>query len=376
MLEYLLIAIFIGLDAFILTKSIKDKKQKRVLKRYPFISFIMPTFKDSHLIKKTIKSIIDSYKGKYEIIIINDCSTDKTKQVLEKLSKLYRFKRIDNTKNLGKVASVNKAAKLAKGEILFIVDTDVILNKESVDDMLARLESKKVAAATCHYKPIESSLLSKMQEMEYSLQTVLNNNAKIAVIGGCFAVKRSLFEKVGGLSEESITEDLDLGLKLQKEGFEIEQSMNRVGTYPPNNIKTLVKQELRWSSGTPQATYKHMDFISKRPFSKMLLVSFLVLAGLLYASIAPLDPKCMLGVCSLPGITPLLILLPLIFIPYVIFTDDLKENLKRPYFILAIILFAYIYFPFMMVMSVIGIVNGSFMYFKLKKGGTGWQGED
>lgn len=370
-------AIFLGLDAFILTRSIKDQKKKRVPKKYPFVSFIMPTFNDSHMIRKTLKSISDSYKGKSDITIINDCSTDNTKEVLKKLSKEYKFKLINNEKNLGKVASVNKAAKLAKGEILFVVDTDVILNKESVDDILARLESKKVAAAACHYKPIEPSLLSKMQEMEYSLQTVLNNNVKIAMIGGCFAIKKDIFKKVGYLSKENITEDLDLGLKIQKEGFEIEQSMHRVGTYTPQSIKTLVKQELRWSSGTPQATYKHMGFISKRPFSKMLLVAFLVLAGLLYASIAPLDPKCIFGVCSLPGITPLLIMLPLIFIPYAIFSDNLKVNIKKPHFILAIILFAYIYFPFMMVISIAGIANGSFMYFKLKKGGTvGWQGED
>ncbi len=365
-------AIFLGLDAFILTRSIRNKK-KRVPKKHPFISFITPTFNDCHMIRNTLKSISNSYKGKSEIIIVNDCSTDKTKEVLKKLSKHYKFRLLENNKNLGKVTSVNKAAKIARGEILFVVDTDVILNKESVDDILARLESKKVAAATCHYTPIESNFLSKMQEMEYSLQTVLNNNIKINVVGGCFAVKKNIFKKVGGLSKEAITEDLDFGLKLQEEGFEIEQSMDKVRTYTPQNLKTLVKQELRWSSGTPQATYKHMDFISKRPFSKILLISFLLLVGLLYASIR-IDAPCIKPFCSLPGITPLLIFLPLLFAPYFLLN---KDCLKKPHYLLAIFLFAYIYFPFMMVMSITGIANGSFMYFKLKKGDTvGWQGEN
>ena len=53
-------------------------------------------------------------KQKIELIIVNDCSPDNTKEVLKKLQKKYKFTIINNPKNLGKVQSVNKAIKKQK----------------------------------------------------------------------------------------------------------------------------------------------------------------------------------------------------------------------------------------------------------------------
>ena len=96
----LLIIMLFGLS-FLLAFAYNDYRKKRPLTRYPFVTFMVPTWNDGPMLKDTIESIFDSYpKNKLELIVINDNSPDNTSQILKQLQKKYKFIVITNKTNI------------------------------------------------------------------------------------------------------------------------------------------------------------------------------------------------------------------------------------------------------------------------------------
>lgn len=98
------------------------------------ISVILPTYNNEGTIFDSIKSILNQSYQDFELIIINDCSTDKTKQVIESFDD-NRIIYLENNKNIGRSKSRNMAIKIAKGDFIAVMDGDDIsvpnrLNKQ------------------------------------------------------------------------------------------------------------------------------------------------------------------------------------------------------------------------------------------------------
>jgi glycosyltransferase involved in cell wall biosynthesis len=88
------------------------------------ISFVIPVYNEEKSISNTIKSLKKMIKTvglSYEIIIVNDCSTDKTEDILNSLQDVLI---INNTKNLGYGASIKKGIRISKSKYIAIVDAD------------------------------------------------------------------------------------------------------------------------------------------------------------------------------------------------------------------------------------------------------------
>ena len=89
------------------------------------ISVILPTYNNEGTIFDSIKSILNQSYQDFELIIINDCSTDKTKQVIESFDD-NRIIYLENNKNIGRSKSRNMAIKIAKGDFIAVMDGDDI----------------------------------------------------------------------------------------------------------------------------------------------------------------------------------------------------------------------------------------------------------
>jgi len=93
----------------------------------PFISVFTPNFNKAHFISETIESILNQNYSNFEYIIIDDCSTDKSLQIIQKYAKLdKRIKIYKNEKNLGIVKTRNKGFKYSsmKSKYFAIIDSD------------------------------------------------------------------------------------------------------------------------------------------------------------------------------------------------------------------------------------------------------------
>lgn len=106
-----------------------------------FISLYVPAFNAEKTIEKCIKSILSQTLKPKEIIVINDCSTDKTLSILKKFNKI---KIINNKKNLGLAKSRNIAIKYSKYNFLASIDSDVICKKNWLETLHRTMINKNV----------------------------------------------------------------------------------------------------------------------------------------------------------------------------------------------------------------------------------------
>lgn len=109
----------------------------------PLISIIIPIFNESKTVAAVIKRINDLQVSK-EIIVVDDGSTDGSKEIIAAMEKQYTFQLITNTSNQGKGASVLAAVKLATGKYLVVEDSDMELNPQDILKMLEMIRTKNV----------------------------------------------------------------------------------------------------------------------------------------------------------------------------------------------------------------------------------------
>ncbi|MFA7662314.1 MAG: glycosyltransferase family A protein [Patescibacteria group bacterium] len=102
------------------------------------VSFIIPTYNNQKTIEKCLKSIFEQSFNDYEIIVVNDGSTDKTREILKK----YRAKlKIIDQPNQGAPAARNRGFKVSTGEYIFFCDADILLVKNALEKMVSALDN-------------------------------------------------------------------------------------------------------------------------------------------------------------------------------------------------------------------------------------------
>ncbi len=387
--------VFILISAHIDSK----KRVKKTLSKKPFVSFIVPSYNDADTLSNTIESIYDSYdKKNMEVFVINDCSSDNTSEVLKILEKQYALNVITNEKNQGKVRSINNAFERTKGEIIAMIDSDVIVNKEAITDMLARMEDEKVGGVSCRYNTLNKGFLPEMQRCEYGMYSLIqrayNSFSTSSFWGGCMAIKRSVFIKVGLLSENCIVEDGDLALKIEKYGFKAQESHVAIYTFVPSTPKSWFKQRLRWTSGGMQNFLNHFSYFLRHPVAVFFLITNLVTSVLfliaLSNNIVTIHNMYLLfesfidsgnSIMTSIGLTKiasgyqllknlvLYAVYPIFSIPYLNVNFPLR---KKPVFLLWIFPFSVIYLPAMTILGILGVFNGTYKTITLKKSDRGW----
>ncbi|MEM4390634.1 MAG: glycosyltransferase [Candidatus Diapherotrites archaeon] len=180
-------------------------------------SIIVPSFNSEKTIKECIKALKNQdYNGKYEIIVVDDGSTDRTTDIVEK-EKVILFKQ----KNSGPAKARNNGAKIAKGKVLLFIDSDCIADKNWLKEMLEPFKDKEVVGVQGAYKTKQESLVAKFvqYEIEERYEKMLNSK-KIDWIGSYSAAyKKNIFFAVKGFDEsfpQASGEDPELSFKVSK----------------------------------------------------------------------------------------------------------------------------------------------------------------
>ena len=122
------------------------------MKKKYSISVVIPAYNEGGTIKDTIEHVFAvDYDKIIQVIVVNDCSTDNTKEVVESLQKKYpELILINNEKNLGNAGkSKNEGLKYATGELVAFVDADSYPAKDSFKKMIGFFDDEKVGAVTC-----------------------------------------------------------------------------------------------------------------------------------------------------------------------------------------------------------------------------------
>jgi cellulose synthase/poly-beta-1,6-N-acetylglucosamine synthase-like glycosyltransferase len=184
-------------------------------------------------------------KDKLEVIVVNDGSTDNTREVAESI-KDSRVKVLTKT-NSGKAASINFGLKHAKGEIIATMDADSFIEKDTIKKMLPLFDADDVAAVTAavRVKP-SNKWIQEAQRVEYLAilfaRRLLSFIDAVPVAPGPFSMFRAwVFEELGGFDEKNIVEDHEIALRIQSHHYKIRSSIDaNVYTIAPDNLKDLL----------------------------------------------------------------------------------------------------------------------------------------
>ena len=251
---------------FYLNLFFEGNEKKKKLLRKPKVSILIPAYNEEKTIKKCISSVLnlDYPKEKLEVIVINDGSTDRTREIAESFGNKIK---LINQKNQGKARAINNGLKISTGEFFACLDADSYVDKNSLKKILKHFDKDTAAVTPLMEVHNPKNILQKTQAIEYMIYIFIKKcMAKINsifVTPGPFTVyRKKIIESIGGFDEKSIVEDQEIAYRLQKHHFKIEQSDDgKVYTEAPINLKEFYRQRNRWARGTIQTIYKYKNLI-------------------------------------------------------------------------------------------------------------------
>jgi len=291
-------------------KIIIEKRKKIHISRFPFVSILIPSFNEQDTIIKTLQSVtnLDYPRDKLEIIVINDGSTDNTKEKVIKFIKNNNFKiKLINQKNQGKAQSMNNALKITKGEFFACLDADSFVETKTLKKMLTiyEEEDKNLAIVTPAMKvKSPKTFLQKIQWIEYLVSLFIGRLLGyldcIYVAPGPFSLYRTeTIKKMGNFDTQTITEDQEIAYRAQKHHYKIKQCYNGyVYTIAPSNLRMLYKQRNRWLKGGFLNILKYKKLIWNKKYGDFgimqmsinLIVFFISLTTLFFFGFYVLKP--------------------------------------------------------------------------------------
>jgi peptidoglycan-N-acetylglucosamine deacetylase len=267
----------------------KDKGEESSF-HYPLVSILSPCYNEAATLANCIKGFANQTYPCLEVIIINDGSTDNTREVAQQLVAQYpTMVRLLDKENSGKAQSLNYGIHHAVGDIMICVDADSIFQKDTVEQLVAPFRDPTVAAVAGNVKISNTNtLITKNQLVEYITGQNLEKRTFselncIQVISGCVgAFRKDRVLEVGGYSSDTLVEDMDLTISLAKKGYRIVYNPRAVAyTEAPENLANFMKQRYRWCYGRYEVLKKHREMMFKKEYGPIGTV------GLPYYLISP-----------------------------------------------------------------------------------------
>ncbi len=274
-----------------------DEKQRELTKPIHF-SIIIPAYNEGENLVNTLDSLLNQQypKDLYEIIVVDDGSTDNTLEVARRFEK-YGV-RVLTKKNGGAADAKNYGLKHARGDYIVTVDSDTTLPPDSLEKLARIFQDPTIKAVCGAARPLNNNgnLLEKFQYYEYDLiiffRRVLQQADAIFVIPGAFAAfEKKVMVECGGYDPDSVTEDQEITFKIQKKGHKIVSPIDTVCySVVPSTLKTLFLQRVRWIKGSLYNRWKHWglfsfkygDFVYFAYMSDIVFISLTTLFVLLW----------------------------------------------------------------------------------------------
>ncbi|MEM4230718.1 MAG: glycosyltransferase [Candidatus Pacearchaeota archaeon] len=284
---------FIGLymTSFFLILYFKNRKtlfNTPTPNRHYNVSVLIPAYNEEDTIEDTIKAVLASKYPLKEVIVINDGSKDRTKEIVQELMKKYSKLKLLDKPNSGKADSINCGFKMAEGELVVVVDADGYPASDAIDNMVGYFNDEKMAAVTALITPKNrNNFIEKLQTYEYPIiswtRKLLGYVDGIYVNPGAMSMyRKEAILKVGGFDTTNMTEDIEMTWKLTYYGYHRGVSLTaKDKTEVPSTLKKWWKQRVRWNLGGLQTIMKYKSLFLKKGMLGCFILPFFVTSLLL-----------------------------------------------------------------------------------------------
>jgi cellulose synthase/poly-beta-1,6-N-acetylglucosamine synthase-like glycosyltransferase len=189
----------------------------------PVISVIVPVRNSPEELRLCLGHLFESTYSRYEVIVVDDASTDETAQVAAELGVLL----LSLGRRCGPAGARNQGNKHARGEILFFVDADVCATPDTlqeVADTFARNPDVDAVFGSYDTSPTAGNVLSQYKNLFHHFVHQDSLEEAATFWSGCGAIRRAVFTKMGGFSaryKRPSIEDIELGMRLHAAGHRI-----------------------------------------------------------------------------------------------------------------------------------------------------------
>ncbi|KPK72513.1 MAG: N-glycosyltransferase [Acidithiobacillales bacterium SM23_46] len=285
-----------------------------MLPEYPFISVVVPCHNEGREIEDTIRKLEANAWPDYEIVAVNDGSSDDTGKVLDRLAqRVKRLRVVHLDRNFGKAMALRAGAYVARGEYLMCIDADTRLDHYAMHWMMAHmLNGARVGAVTGNPRILNrGSLLSRIQIGEFSsiigmVRRSQRDVGRVFTVSGCHVCfRRRALHEVGYWSAETVTEDIDISWKLQLHYWDVRYEPRALAwIVMPETLRGLWRQRLRWAQGGIEAALKYASLLQAWTKRRMWPVYVEYLIGAIWCYAWAATVLCWIGTQLLPESWP------------------------------------------------------------------------
>ncbi len=231
----------------------------------PMVSVVIAAYNESEHIEETIHGMLAIDYPHYEIVIIDDGSTDDTAAKVMPFVHAGKVRLVRKLVNEGKAMALNDGLRCTNGEILLIMDADAIPDPLILQHVVPHFKYPRVGAVTGNPRVHNRhTILAKLQAIEFTAIISLQRRAQrvwgriLTMSGVVGAFHRTALVDVGFYSPDMATEDIDLSWKLQLRFWDIRYEPRAVvWMRVPSTIGGLWRQRRRWARGLGQVLRRH-----------------------------------------------------------------------------------------------------------------------
>jgi len=237
----------------------------------PAVSIVVPAFDEAAVIESALRSLLELEYPQYEIIVVDDGSSDGTADRAAALEGDHGRAtiRVVSRANAGKASALNTGIALARHDFVLCMDADSRLSRDSLRMAMRHFRDPRVGAVAGNVKVVNrGTLWSSLQALEYIEGLNLARRAQgflhvVNIVPGPVGVfRREALVAVGGYDTDTFAEDADLTLKLLTGGWHITYDDRAIAwTEAPERLHDLIKQRYRWTRGILQALRKRRDLL-------------------------------------------------------------------------------------------------------------------
>ncbi|GAB2514267.1 poly-beta-1,6-N-acetyl-D-glucosamine synthase [Lysobacter humi (ex Lee et al. 2017)] len=258
--------------------------QPPMMDGYPMASILVPCHNEGANVEDTVAALVAQRYPNFEVIAINDGSTDDTAARLDALAERHPLLRVIHLdRNMGKANALRMGTLASRGEYLVCIDGDALLHPDATHWLVWHLNSgPRVGAVTGNPRiRNRSTLLGRLQVGEFSsiigmIKRAQRSYGRLFTVSGVVsAFRKTALHRVGYWSDDMVTEDIDISWRLQLDHWDIRYEPNALAyILMPETFAGLWKQRLRWARGGVEVLLRHARSVnswrSRRMWGVML----------------------------------------------------------------------------------------------------------
>src|SRR3954470_23695130 len=273
----------------------EERPSDRVLEPeggWPGVSVLIPAYNEEAVIATSVRAALDSDYPRFEVLVLDDGSTDDTEAAaIEAATGDRRFRVLRDVVNRGKAEQLNAGFARARHGLVLVTDADTHMHPHAIRFLVARIESSPLLAGVAGGPHVtnRNGVLCAMQVLEAAaiiglIRRTQSLTGRVGIVAGVLGVfRRDRVLAVGGYDGRMATEDIDLTWRLLMAGWQTAYEPRAVvGMQVPSKLPALWAQRKRWARGQGEVLRSHVREVCRLRNHRMWLLGLESLASLIW----------------------------------------------------------------------------------------------